>query len=609
MQLKKLFTDITFESPYITAIKLNATLEVEYEYVTDQDDVVINITLTGKEGETAISTTASSVFTITVNNVPHTVKITKGIGSLTISDLTAGDYVINASWTGSTYYNPIEQLYNLTVSPKKGTFTDLQTQLDNSANGLLILPYNFIYDADYDGDKFVNGVVIDKNMALFNFGDNIVIDGNNKARIFNITNNSIVMLGDVITLANGNASVGGAVYVDAGSTLTGKAINFVNNTAGTAGAVYADGDVTFDGCLFDNNTADNVNGIYVTENGIVSTVSNSNFTGDEFAYNAGSLILKNNVEMSAKVADSYSVYNDGKLQLSGNEFNTRIIDNNEIISDVAAVVLNAGVIDIVDLTYVLNATIVDNNDNVIYNPNVRFTVNGAVIDTIDFNDTTGLYTSVYTVPGIGIYNVSLTEVDGSDIENATLRFIKGTFTDLQNLIYNTVSDLVLPYDFKYDEVIDGDYFPEGVILNVNINIDGNGSTIDANKSSRIMTISPGTTVTINNLTFKNGYANIGGAILTSAESLTIAESRFIGNDPIYGGAIYVAAGESVVKDNTLFENNTAEYGGAICVNNSASLKLDTVTFNNNSANMLVVLFMFLVMMMLKLRTLYSPIIK
>ena len=283
-ETKNLFTNITFESPYITAIKLNATLEVEYENVTDQDDVVIGITLTGKEGETAISApSGSSKFTITVNNVPYSVKITKGIGSLTISDLPAGNYVINASWTGNTYYNPIEQLYNLTIGPKKGTFTDLQYIIDNDETGLVVLPYDFKYDSDYDAD-LVNGVVIDKN--LYVLGNDYTIDANNSARIFNVTNGAIFKIDDA-TLTNGRADYGGAIYVDVDSFLNTQNVVLYNNTATyRGGAIYSEGTVDVMDSVLDSNditfrTKNDDNGgaaIYNLKGDL--SISNSNITNN-----------------------------------------------------------------------------------------------------------------------------------------------------------------------------------------------------------------------------------------------------------------------------------------------------------------------------------------
>ena len=97
-------------SSYITMIKADASLEVTYQNVSRPDDVVITINLTGKQGAPKISWAATSAtpFKVTVHDVEYKVKITNGIGTLTIPDLPAGEYVVNASWDGNTKYNPIE---------------------------------------------------------------------------------------------------------------------------------------------------------------------------------------------------------------------------------------------------------------------------------------------------------------------------------------------------------------------------------------------------------------------------------------------------------------------------------------------------------------------
>ena len=250
--------------------------------------------------------------------------------------------------------------------------------------------------------KFLNGVVIDKDMSMFNFGNDIVIDGKNQARIFNITNNSIVVLGNV-TLANGNASEGGAIYVDAGSTLIADNIKFINNTATlSAGAIYADGDASISNSEFVNNTAITAQGIYVSENGVLSSIKNSTFNSEDFIYNEGNLLLDNVTELSAK-GSNYVIYNDGSLNLKGNHFNTTIYNDGVILTEVT-ITLN-GNKTITDKKIgdrvVLNATFVDDNGNAINDPNFRIAVDGVAINDIDYDLANNLYTVNYVINHAG----------------------------------------------------------------------------------------------------------------------------------------------------------------------------------------------------------------
>jgi predicted outer membrane repeat protein len=248
---------------YINATKIDPTLEVKYENVSQPDGVVINITLTGKEGAPAISTSNTYKFLVTVNDEPHTVQITRGVGNLTISELPVGKYVINASWGGNIQYNGVEQLYDLLVTPMKGTYSDLQYQIDNTQeNGVMDLKYDFAFNEGYDdATEFANGILIDKNITVN--GNGFAVDADKKFRILNIADGIAVTINN-LTFKNGFASQGAAIYTAADS-LTIHASNFIGNDPDQGGAIYIkEGNVTLDeGSVFENNTADYGGAIFV----------------------------------------------------------------------------------------------------------------------------------------------------------------------------------------------------------------------------------------------------------------------------------------------------------------------------------------------------------
>jgi hypothetical protein len=187
-------------------------------------------------------------------------------------------------------------------------------------------------------------------------------------------------------------------------------------------------------------------------------------------------------------------------------------------------------------------------------------------------------------------------------------------------------------------------------ITTNITIDGgNIITLSGNNSSRIFTIDPGATLTLNNLTLTKGYAasgdggaiyalgnlNIngskfldnqtslngnGGAIIsfgvlnisnsefaynkaasggalypTGATAVTtITGSNFHDNQAIgftygWGGAIYLSAGASVTIHSSSLSKNSAQHGGAIYAYQTTSSTLLTVTDKSalytNSATM------------------------
>jgi len=144
----------------------------------------------------------------------------------------------------------------------------------------------------------------------------------------------------------------------------------------------------------------------------------------------------------------------------------------------------------------------------------------------------------------------------------------GTFTDLQKKINNANEGSIIYLENNY--TYDSGFSTSGITIDKNLTIEGNGYTIDALGQSRIFYItSP--TVTLNNITFKNGYTTgDGGAIyFDNSVSNCGISGRFINNSATYGGAInfgYHYRPTNVYNSSIFgeFINNSANYGGAIC---------------------------------------------
>jgi len=96
----------------------------------------------------------------------------------------------------------------------------------------------------------------------------------------------------------------------------------------------------------------------------------------------------------------------------------------------------------------------------------------------------------------------------------------------------------------------------------------------------------GAELEVRGLTVSGGFgqagslgAGPGGGILVDGASLTVRESRFVGNAGIHGGAIQVVDGSLAVHD-SLFEGNQALHGGAIYLElSSASITGSTFAIN------------------------------
>ena len=101
------------------------------------------------------------------------------------------------------------EIGNLTVTPLKGTYTDLQYKINHAKNGVLDLAYDFAYNETYDGANFPDGVIISKDLTIN--GNEHTIDGCNTYRIFKTY--GTVNLNDIV-FKNGRSATsdGGAIY-------------------------------------------------------------------------------------------------------------------------------------------------------------------------------------------------------------------------------------------------------------------------------------------------------------------------------------------------------------------------------------------------------------
>ena len=165
----------------------------------------------------------------------------------------------------------------------------------------------------------------------------------------------------------------------------------------------------------------------------------------------------------------------------------------------------------------------------------------------------------------------------------------GTFTALQNKIKNATSGstITLENDYTYDE----GFKTDGISIGKGLTINGNGHFIDALSKSRIFYDVSGREedyiLTLNNIVFKNGYADDGGAIYLEARSIfgprvIINNCKFVSNHADFGGAIFSDTGRVLEITGCKFENNVAtRSGGAIRSGTGCSIK--NCNFIKNSA--------------------------
>ena len=151
-------------------------------------------------------------------------------------------------------------------------FTTLQTEISKAGNNLTL-------EKDYTRVTDENDIVITKNFTI-DGQDKYTLDAKNLGGIFKVTNgNTLTLKG--LTLINGIADEGSAVYVAKGATLIVDNVKFIDNAAKNGGAISNYGIVDIGHSLFDGNALTNVKG---EGNAIYSegslTINNTKFTNN-----------------------------------------------------------------------------------------------------------------------------------------------------------------------------------------------------------------------------------------------------------------------------------------------------------------------------------------
>ena len=278
------------------------------------------------------------------------------------------------------------------------TFTDLQNAI-GLVDGILTLDSD-IAMTDDEAAGFVNGVAINKDIIIDGKGH--TIDAKNLGRIFKINNWCDVTLTNV-TLTNGNATVGGAIYNFGNLDLVH--VNFVNNTAKYGGAImnYAYG-LVLDDSTFTNNTAKIGGAIYNSEDCFV--VGNSTFTNN-----------------TAKIGGA--IYNYGIGFVVGN---STFVNNSA--ADGAGAIMNGGRGFVVGNSTFANNT-ATSKGGAIYNYGIGFVVGNSTFANNTAEDAGAVYNEGdNSVVGNSTFvNNTATSIGGAIINNGKLVVDNSAFED------------------------------------------------------------------------------------------------------------------------------------------------------------------------------------
>ncbi len=494
--------------------------------------------------------------------------------------------VTDAGSAASIYFPSVT-----TLSVKNSNFTN-----NNAVKGAA-LQLKSVGRGEIIGSTFTN------NHAASGEGGAIRIDSNSAitVRSSNFVNNT-------------SPVNGGAVFVDSSAgRLSIFDSNFTNNDASAGGAVYIYRDSSvIDGCTFNSNTADN-DGYAIVVNSKSNTISNSKFNGQKPVYitSSGQATINYNNE-TGDDSDTYIILNKGRISLSGNDFNTVILNDGKISTRTYANITGNITRHWDDFDYPLYAYIFDDthNNSIISSSFIYYSNMSGATYRGESNLT---HNSLMDITSFDHWLISARDANLEDLHvhysvlNVTIKL--GSYTWLQDQIDNfngDVFDLTMNVTFNpvYDlhrnnyYVLNHLNFREGMRYN-GINQDksfsfqGNNFTISGNNQARIFNIQNElTNKIINNVRFIDASTNGDGAalnVISIVKYLEIANSTFENNHATTGGAIYFNnKDDDITISNCLFNNNSATSGGAVHFYASQGLqynniKIDSSNFTNNKA--------------------------
>ena len=177
------------------------------------------------------------------------VDIATGVYKTTFTPTQTGEFVVSTNLAEAT-------LVETGVLKISRSLTDLANIIAAAEAGdEITLDGDYAYIPEFDAD-LVNGIVIDKVITIKGAEGADTISGSDLARLFKVVNGGDLTL-DGVTITNGKAADGAAIYLESGAKLTATDSTFKDNTATySGGAIYADNaQITLTDCVLDGNDA------------------------------------------------------------------------------------------------------------------------------------------------------------------------------------------------------------------------------------------------------------------------------------------------------------------------------------------------------------------
>ena len=462
--------------------------------------------------------------------------------------------IVNNTATGSIYA-AIASIYSSTLNINNSTFTDNNRVIYQVGGNLNINSSKFINNTGSSSSSdviFSGGATTTVNNSEFRGNTGIVLFNNNGGSVS--VNNTVFSENSGQTVIFGNSD----------GTIEVRNSNFTDNSApSNGGAAIMNNGANFEiyNSILANNTA--MQGGAIMNNGGANLEIHDSIIANNSARGDGGAIHNNGANANIKI------------------YNTLIANNS---GNSGGVVRNSGTVEIYDSILVNNSA--RSMGGAIY----AATGSEVLIEnsTVANNTARSNGDAIYAANNNVLVNITDSTFINNDIYRGNVSVNVGNFTALDYIIGITSGSITLNGDVIIADE-EATAYANGITIDRNIIIDGNGHTIDARNLARIFNIASGVTVTLQNVNLVNGQATQGGAILNNGE-LLVSNANFTDNTAAsWGGAIYNNGDLTVTSSN--FDSNditnrgssSVDYGGAAIFSNG-DLVIDDSNFTNNIKN-------------------------
>ena len=383
--------------------------------------------------------------------------------------------------------------------------------------------------------------------------------------------------------------------------------NYVKSSASTGYGSYFSA-YAYGGAIYSNTGNVSVWGSSFDGNYVKSSASTGHgFYVYVYAYggaiHANEVNITNSVIVNNNANDGDAIYTNNVVDLNGNWWGTNNPVWSELLSGVTITPDNYVVMNLTRIGNVVVASLNETNtsESIIQALPTR-TTNFTVDSDETFVDLNSTNQAAYTLQNDSYVTVTIdNQVLFGNLENV---YVNGSLTSgshsgesWENAVNNLTDALNIVNDGGVIHMADGTYtglanINQTIMCNVTIvGVNRDDTIIDAEKTGYIFKVDDGNTLTICNLTLRNGTGykdsnaySYGGAIYSnSASVVTVINSSLYNNTANnQGGAIYSKDGVVTVINSSLFNNTVKDDGGAIFSGSSGVVTVINSSLYNNT---------------------------